>query len=144
MLQFNKFTGDFNWNNIEAGQVAVSRCVYNISITTVYAKRRCSSNDIQAYWEDPDYSQCATEKDLKILHITSAEITEDNAVEVAGNLKEMTNSVEEISSSGVEATVSALEELENHIKPDNGQVFADISSNLLDVSEDKLKNSKSR
>ena len=122
----------------------MSRCVYNISETTVYAKRRCSSNDMQAYWEDPDYSQCATEKDLKILAITSVEITEENAVEVAGNLKDMTSSMEEVSSSGVDATVSALEELENHIEPENGQVYADISSNLLDVSEDKLSNSKSR
>ena len=76
--------------------------------------------------------------------MTSVQVTEENAVEYTENLKEMTNNMDDISSSGVESTVAALEEIENHLTPENTQSFVDISSNLLDASEDKLSNSKAR
>ena len=140
-----KIPGIFEWSGVEAGQIGRSKCFYNTSGEIFYAKRKCSSNDEkQASWEAPDYTACATEKDLQILQMTSVQVTEENAVEYTENLKEMTNNMDDISSSGVESTVAALEEIENHLTPENTQSFVDISSNLLDASEDKLSNSKAR
>ena len=141
----NTITGQFEWGAVEVGEISESRCFYKTSDDISYAHRRCSSDDSKdAYWEAPDYTKCATKKDIEIRQMTSTKVTEENAVAYADNLKEMTNSMEEVSSSGVEATVNALEELESFIKPENSQSFVDISSNLLDASDETLSKSKSR